>query len=99
MRPNFFVNTPDILSQYLPHAGPHAFAVRSVLAAMMSPSWGVYAGYELGEMCRWCLAARSTWIRRSTPTGRGIGPGASRPRPGAVLTRLNAIRRAHPALH
>ena len=49
MRPNFFVNTPDILCQYLQHAGPAAFAVRAVLAAMLAPSWGVYSGYELCE--------------------------------------------------
>ena len=49
MRPNFFVNTPDILSEYLQHADPAAFRVRAVLAAMLSPSWGVYSGYELCE--------------------------------------------------
>ncbi len=49
MRPNFFVNTPDILCGYLQHAAPAAFGVRAVLAAMLTPSWGVYSGYELGE--------------------------------------------------
>ena len=49
MRPNFFVNTPDILSEYLQYGGPAAFRVRAVLAAMLSPSWGVYSGYELCE--------------------------------------------------
>jgi starch synthase (maltosyl-transferring) len=49
MRPNFFVNTPDILSSYLQHAGLSAFRVRAVLAAMLAPSWGVYSGFELGE--------------------------------------------------
>ncbi len=49
MRPNFFVNTPDILGGYLQHANPAAFRVRAVLAAMLSPSWGVYSGYELCE--------------------------------------------------
>ncbi len=49
MRPNFFVNTPDILGSYLQHANPAAFRVRAVLAAMLSPSWGVYAGFELCE--------------------------------------------------
>ncbi len=49
MRPNFFVNTPDILSGYLQHASPAAFKVRAVLAAMLSPSWGVYSGFELCE--------------------------------------------------
>ena len=49
MRPNFFVNTPDILHAYLQYGGPAAFKVRAALAATGSPSWGVYAGYELFE--------------------------------------------------
>lgn len=49
MRPNFFVNTPDILHEYLQYGGPAAFAIRATLAATMSPSWGVYSGYELYE--------------------------------------------------
>src|SRR6266851_1657714 len=49
MRPNFFVNTPDILSGYLQHANPAAFKVRAVLASMLAPSWGVYSGFELCE--------------------------------------------------
>jgi starch synthase (maltosyl-transferring) len=49
LRPNFFTNTPDILPGHLAHAGPAAFAARASLAATLSPSWGVYAGFELGE--------------------------------------------------
>ena len=49
MRPNFFVNTPDILHAYLQYGGPAAFKIRAALAATGSPSWGVYAGYELFE--------------------------------------------------
>ncbi|MBV9592717.1 MAG: DUF3416 domain-containing protein, partial [Actinobacteria bacterium] len=49
MRPNFFVNTPDILSEYLQTGGPAAFKIRAVLASTLSPSWGVYSGYELYE--------------------------------------------------
>ncbi len=49
MRPNFFVNTPDILHAYLQYGGPPAFKIRAVLAATGSPAWGVYAGYELFE--------------------------------------------------
>ncbi len=45
-RPNAFVNTPDILSEYLQHGGRNAFPVRAVLAATLSPSWGVYSGFE-----------------------------------------------------
>jgi starch synthase (maltosyl-transferring) len=45
-RPNFFTNTPDILHEYLQHGGPAAFEARLVLAATLSPSYGVYSGYE-----------------------------------------------------
>ncbi|HEY7926713.1 MAG TPA: alpha-1,4-glucan--maltose-1-phosphate maltosyltransferase [Candidatus Dormibacteraeota bacterium] len=48
-RPNFWVNTPDILHETLQHGGPAAFALRLVLAAMTAPSWGMYSGYELFE--------------------------------------------------
>ncbi len=49
LRPNFFVNTPDILHVFLQQGGPAAFAIRAVLAATASPTWGVYSGYELFE--------------------------------------------------
>src|SRR5207244_4354424 len=48
-RPNFWVNTPDILHEVLQHGGPPAFRLRLVLAALSCPSWGMYAGYELFE--------------------------------------------------
>ena len=101
MRPNFFVNTPDILCQYLQHAGPPAFAVRAVLAAMLSPSWGVYSGYELGENIPLVpgseeyldsekYAYRPRDWQRANSRGLTIAP---------LLRRLNEIRRTHPALH
>ena len=49
MRPNAFVNTPDILTEYLQRGGPAAFAIRATLAATLSPTWGVYSGFELFE--------------------------------------------------
>ncbi|MDN5385755.1 alpha-1,4-glucan--maltose-1-phosphate maltosyltransferase, partial [Streptomyces sp. LB8] len=49
MRPNLFVNTPDILHAYLQHGGRPAFEARAVLAATLSPSWGIYSGFELCE--------------------------------------------------
>src|SRR5258708_17976775 len=49
MRPNFFVNTQDILTEYLQHGGPPAFRVRAVLAATMSPSWAVCSCSHIGE--------------------------------------------------
>jgi starch synthase (maltosyl-transferring) len=45
-RPNFFANTPDILHAYLQHGGRPAFEARLVLAATLSPSYGIYSGYE-----------------------------------------------------
>jgi starch synthase (maltosyl-transferring) len=45
-RPNFFVNTPDILTEYLQHGGPRAFEARLVLGATLSPTYGIYSGYE-----------------------------------------------------
>jgi starch synthase (maltosyl-transferring) len=101
MRPNFFVNTPDILGSYLQHAGLSAFRVRAVLAAMLTPSWGVYSGFELGENVPLVpgseeyldsekYAYRPRDWERARQLGTTIGP---------FLGRLNAIRRAHPALH
>ncbi|MFZ0040158.1 MAG: alpha-1,4-glucan--maltose-1-phosphate maltosyltransferase [Solirubrobacteraceae bacterium] len=48
-RPNFFANTPDILHAYLQHGGPAAFESRLVLAATLSPSYGIYSGFESFE--------------------------------------------------
>ncbi len=49
MRPNFFVNTPDINPVYLQTSGRAGFQVRAVLASTLSTLWGVYSGFELGE--------------------------------------------------
>ena len=48
-RPNFFANTPDILHAYLQHGGRPAFEARLVLASTLSPSYGIYSGYESFE--------------------------------------------------
>jgi starch synthase (maltosyl-transferring) len=45
-RTNFFVNTPDILHAYLQHGGRPAFEARLVLASTLSPSYGIYSGFE-----------------------------------------------------
>jgi starch synthase (maltosyl-transferring) len=49
MRPNFWPNTPDILSGPLRDGPPAAFRQRFVLAATMTPSYGIYSGYEQYE--------------------------------------------------
>ncbi|MFD5424072.1 alpha-1,4-glucan--maltose-1-phosphate maltosyltransferase [Streptomyces sp. NPDC127084] len=100
MRPNFFVNTPDILHAYLQEGGRPAFEARAVLAATLSPTWGVYAGYELCENTpltpgseeyldseKYQLRPRD-W-ESAAREGRGIAP---------LITELNRIRRRHPAL-
>jgi starch synthase (maltosyl-transferring) len=100
MRPNLFVNTPDILSEYLQYGGPSAFAIRAVVASMASPTWGVYAGYELYEHVavrpgseeyldseKYQLRPRD-WARAAAER-RSLAP---------YITRLNEIRRRHPAL-
>jgi starch synthase (maltosyl-transferring) len=48
-RPNFFANTPDILHEYLQHGGRPAFEARLVLAGTLSPSYGIYSGFERFE--------------------------------------------------
>ena len=48
-RPNLWVNTPDILSEYLQFGGRPAFKIRATIAATAGPSWGMYAGFELYE--------------------------------------------------
>ncbi|MDQ3629553.1 MAG: alpha-1,4-glucan--maltose-1-phosphate maltosyltransferase [Actinomycetota bacterium] len=100
LRPNFFVNTPDILPAYLQHGGPAAFKVRATVAALTCPSWGVYAGFELYEHVALrpggeeYLDSEKFQIRvrdwdRITEEGWSLAP---------YLTRLNELRRAHPAL-
>ncbi|WP_216898722.1 alpha-1,4-glucan--maltose-1-phosphate maltosyltransferase, partial [Nocardia alni] len=99
-RPNLFVNTPDILHESLQHGGPGMFAIRAVLAATMGPSWGVYSGFELFEH----QAVRpgseeylnsEKYELRPRPFGEAVARGESLE---PWLTRLNEIRRAHPAL-
>jgi starch synthase (maltosyl-transferring) len=100
MRPNFFVNTPDILHEYLQHGGPGAFAIRAILAATLSPAWGVYSGYELYEH----LAVRpgseeyldsEKYQLRPRDFAGAIADGRSL---APLLGKLNKIRREHPAL-
>ncbi|WP_435742137.1 alpha-1,4-glucan--maltose-1-phosphate maltosyltransferase [Nocardioides sp. SYSU DS0663] len=100
MRPNFFVNTPDILHAYLQYGGPPAFKIRAAIAATGAPSWGVYSGYELFEHVavkpgsEEYLDSEKYQIRvrdwdAAEQEGRTLAP---------YLTRLNEIRRQHKAL-
>ena len=100
MRPNFFVNTPDILHAYLQYGGPAAFKIRAALAATGSPSWGVYAGFELFEHV--AVRPGSEEYLDSEKYQLRLRDWAAAEREGRTLapylTRLNEIRRAHPAL-
>jgi len=101
MRPNFFANTPDILHEYLQHGGPPAFKIRAVLAALLSPSWGIYSGYELSENTplrpgsEEYLNSEKYGYRPRDWAQAEIGPHGIAP----FVRQLNAIRKAHPALH
>jgi starch synthase (maltosyl-transferring) len=101
MRPNFFANTPDILHEFLQHGGPPAFKIRAVLAAMLSPSWGIYSGYELSENApvrpgsEEYLDSEKYQYRPRDWEQAQQGPAGIAP----YIARLNAIRNAHPALH
>ncbi|MEO9249180.1 alpha-1,4-glucan--maltose-1-phosphate maltosyltransferase [Citricoccus nitrophenolicus] len=98
-RPNFFVNTPDILTEFLQFGGPAGFKIRAVLAALSNPMWGVYAGFELFEHVARPGAEeyadnekyefRPRDFEGAQDRGESLAP---------FITRLNAIRRAHPAL-
>ncbi|MGU3437748.1 maltotransferase domain-containing protein [Actinomycetes bacterium M1A6_2h] len=99
-RPNLFVNTPDILHESLQHGGPGMFAIRAVLAATLSPTWGVYSGFELFEHqavregSEEYLDTEKFQLRpRDFDGARARGESLE-----PWITSLNAIRRAHPAL-
>ena len=99
LRPNLFVNTPDILTEYLQFGGRPAYRIRAAIAATAAPTYGVYAGYELYENVarpgseenidneKYEYKLRD-WAG-AQERGESLAP---------FLRRLNEIRRAHPAL-
>jgi len=100
MRPNLFVNTPDILPEFLQHSGPAGFAIRATLGAMLSPTYGVYSGFELYEHVavrpgseEYLDSEKYQYRPRDWESarvqGRTLAP---------YLTQLNQWRREHPAL-
>jgi starch synthase (maltosyl-transferring) len=92
-RPNFFVNTPDILTDYLAHGGPPAFGVRLVLAGTLSPSYGVYSGYEHFEHEQRPGSEEYLDNEKYEPKARRLD-GPLLP----MIQRLNHVRRDNPAL-
>lgn len=95
-RPNFFVNTPDINPVFLQSGNPAAFAIRAVLAATLSPSWGVYSGYELFE--HEPLKPGGEEYRDSEKYEFRPRDYTAEPNLNLLLGTLNQIRRDHPAL-
>ncbi|MBO3746382.1 alpha-1,4-glucan--maltose-1-phosphate maltosyltransferase [Streptosporangiaceae bacterium NEAU-GS5] len=100
LRPNLFVNTPDILHEFLQQGGVPGFKIRAIIAALTSPSWGVYSGYELAE---------NTPVRPGSEEYLDSEKYQYKPRDWAgaersgqslapFITHLNLLRRAHPAL-
>ncbi|HLR94017.1 MAG TPA: alpha-1,4-glucan--maltose-1-phosphate maltosyltransferase [Jiangellaceae bacterium] len=104
MRPNAFVNTPDILHAFLQYGGPAAFAIRAVLAATLSPTWGVYTGYELFEHVALrpgseeYLDSEKYQFRPRDWAAYEPGGAKEDETLAPFLTRLNELRRQHPAL-
>jgi starch synthase (maltosyl-transferring) len=99
-RPNFFVNTPDIDPFYLQTGGKTAFTIRAVLAATLSPLWGVYSGFELFESAplgpgreEYLDSEKFQYRPRDWQAAAESGENLN-----LLLGRLNQIRREHPAL-
>jgi starch synthase (maltosyl-transferring) len=94
-RPNFFANTPDILHAYLQHGGSGAFAARLVLAGTLSPSYGLYSGYEhfereaLHEGSEEYLDSEKYEIKKRSLDGPLL----------PLIQKINQARRDNPALH
>ena len=92
----FWPTTPDILTAYVRDNGVAGHCVRAVLAAMGSPSWGIYNGYELIEnKQRPCFEEQIDNEKyevkvRDWSKAKQYGV-------AEMLTALNKIRRAHPA--
>jgi starch synthase (maltosyl-transferring) len=93
-RPNFFANTPDILHAYLQHGGPPAFEARLVLAGTLSPSYGIYSGFEnfenvpVREGSEEYLHSEKYEIKERSLDGPLL----------PMIRTLNHARRNHPAL-
>jgi len=99
LRPNLFVNTPDILTEYLQFGGRAGYKVRAALAATGSPTWGMYAGYELFEDVARPGSEENIdnekYEYKPRDFARAEAEGASL---APYVTMLNRLRSAHPAL-
>lgn len=98
-RPNFFVNTPDILTSYFVEGGRPAFKIRAAIAATASPLWGMYAGYELYENVQRPGAEESIDSEKFEYRPRDFKDAEVRGDSLApYVRRLNQLRHEHPAL-
>jgi starch synthase (maltosyl-transferring) len=96
LRGNLFTNTPDILPIILQEGGRPAFRMRLVLAATLSSVYGIYSGFELCEAT--AIPGKEEYFHSEKYELKVW----DWDRPGNIIddvTRMNAIRRAHPALH
>ena len=93
-RPNFFANTPDILHEYLQQGGPPAFQVRLVLAATLSPSYGIYSGFEHFENVPVAQGSEEYLDSEKYELKERALDGPLLP----LVQKLNEVRRAEPAL-
>jgi starch synthase (maltosyl-transferring) len=93
-RPNAFTNTPDILHEYLQQGGPPAFEARLVLAATLSPSYGIYSGFESFENVPVRTGSEEYLDSEKYEVRKRRLDGPLLP----LVRRLNEIRRDEPAL-
>ena len=94
-RPNFFVNTPDILPFHLQSGEPWIFKARVALAATLSGSYGIYNGFELLEHAS--VPGKEEYLDSEKYELKARDWN----QPGNIkdyIGRLNAIRRRNPAL-
>ncbi len=93
-RPNVFTNTPDILHEYLQAGGPPAFEARLVLASTLSPSYGIYSGYEHFENVAVKQGSEEYLDSEKYETKQRKLDGPLLP----LVSKLNSARRENPAL-
>ena len=98
LRPSFWPTTHDILTPFMQQGGPTAFAIRAVLAATGSPTWGIYSGYELAESVARPGAEEQIDNEKYEFKPRDWEKAKRSLELTTLLTMLNRIRREHPAL-
>ncbi len=98
MRPNCFVNTPDINPFHLQSGNRAAFAIRATLAALLAPTYGVYAGFEIFEHKALAPGKEEYLDSEKFQYRPRDWAAASHTSLMPYLTLLNRLREEHPAL-